>query len=382
MPPLVIVGTGMAGYTLAREWRRLDDRTSLLMVTADNGDAYAKPMLSNALAQGRTPEALVTADAVRMAETLNATIRTHTEVEAIDVPGRRLILAGGEAVGYRQLVLAVGASPFRPPLEGDAVTEVLSVNSLEDYARFRERLTQVRQLVILGPGLIGSEFANDLVAAGWRVTVVGPDPWPVSTLLPEAVGRTLQQGLTAAGVEWRLGRLASSVQRAGEGFRVQLDDGEQLEADLVLSAVGLRPNVALAEAAGLKVARGIVVDRYLRTSAEDIYALGDCAEVEGLNLPFVMPLMQGARALAPTLAGTPTPVVYPPMPVVIKTPACPVAVAPPPRGAKGTWQVEAIEGGVRARFLAGDGRLLGFALAGAAVAEKQGLMRDLPPVLA
>ncbi|HIP52749.1 MAG TPA: FAD-dependent oxidoreductase, partial [Chromatiales bacterium] len=173
-----------------------------------------------------------------------------------------------------------------------------------------------------------------------------------------------------------------SVQREGEGYRIDLASGESLESDLVLSAIGLRPNVALAKAAGLKVARGIVVDRYLRTSAGDVYALGDCAEVEGLNLPFVMPLMHGARALAKTLAGTPVPVVYPPMPVVIKTPACPVVVSPPARGAVGAWQVEESEDGVRSRFLSEDGRLLGFALAGAAVEEKQTLTRELPPVLA
>ncbi|HIC82370.1 MAG TPA: FAD-dependent oxidoreductase [Kiloniellaceae bacterium] len=382
MPALIIIGTGLAGYTLAREQRKLDPITPLWMMTTDDGDAYSKPMLSNALAQGRTPETLVNADAGQMAEALNAEIRTHTRVTAIDPAGHSLTLDKGDTVDYRQLALAVGASPFRPPLKGDAADEVLSVNDLEDYTRFRQRLERARKVVILGPGLIGSEFANDLVAAGWGVAVVGPDPWPISTLLPEAVGKALQQGLADAGVEWHLGTLAESVQREGEGYRIDLASGESLESDLVLSAIGLRPNVALAKAAGLKVARGIVVDRYLRTSAGDVYALGDCAEVEGLNLPFVMPLMHGARALAKTLAGTPVPVVYPPMPVVIKTPACPVVVSPPARGAVGAWQVEESEDGVRSRFLSEDGRLLGFALAGAAVEEKQTLTRELPPVLA
>jgi rubredoxin-NAD+ reductase len=141
----------------------------------------------------------------------------------------------------------------------------------------------------------------------------------------------------------------------------------------MLSAVGLRPRIALAEAAGLAVGRGIVVDDRLRSSAHGVYAIGDCAEVGGLVLPFVMPIMQGARALGQTLAGTPTAVTYPAMPVTVKTPALPVVVCPPLPGVAGQWQTRMEGDGIRSLFVDEQGDLQGFALSGAAVAEKAGL---------
>jgi rubredoxin-NAD+ reductase len=173
-----------------------------------------------------------------------------------------------------------------------------------------------------------------------------------------------------------------SIDAAEKGYRLTLTDGTVLEADVVLSAIGLRPRLALAQAAGLSVNRGIVVDRYLKTSADDIYALGDCAEVEGLVLPFVMPLMSAGRALAKTLAGQQTAVTYPAMPVVVKTPACPMVVSPPAVGIKGEWQIEANEKDVKALFYSKEQKLAGFVLTGAKVAEKNALTKELPPVLA
>jgi len=124
-----------------------------------------------------------------------------------------------------------------------------------------------------------------------------------------------------------------------------------------------------------------VVNATLQTSDEDVYALGDCAEVEGRVLPFVMPIMQAARALAPTLAGKLTQVRYPAMPVVVKTPACPAVVSPPDMGAQGEWQVEEVDDGVRALFRSAEGKLLGFALLGTVTTEKNALAAQLPPVM-
>jgi rubredoxin-NAD+ reductase len=129
------------------------------------------------------------------------------------------------------------------------------------------------------------------------------------------------------------------------------------------------------------VNRGIATDRFLATSAADVYALGDCAEVDGQVLPLVAPIMHAARALASTLAGTPTPVVYPAMPVVVKTPAMPVVVAPP-ASEEGVWELEMAEDGVDARFMNSAGGLAGFALVGTLTNRRQALARQLPPVFA
>jgi rubredoxin-NAD+ reductase len=378
MKPVVVIGTGLAGYTFAREWRKHDAETPLVMITADGGEFYSKPMLSSALSQGKSVDALVMSDVQGMENTLTAEILVNTRVEHVDA-AQQVVQAGSRQLEYSALVLATGASVIRLPLKGDGAEDVISINSLQDYRRFREMLENTRRIALIGPGLIGCEFANDLVSSGKSVDIIGPDPYPLSTLLPEAAGRALQQGLEEAGVNWHLETVTGDISRKGKGYTIELQNGEIVESDLVLSAVGLRPDLTLANLTGLETNRGIVVDRSLATSERNIYALGDCAEVDGLNLPFVAPLMQAARALAVTLSGSVTEVAYPAMPVVVKTTLHPVVVSPP--AGEGEWVIQQGEGGVRALFRDANGSLLGFALTGDAVAEKQSLTRQLPPVL-
>jgi rubredoxin-NAD+ reductase len=350
------------------------------MITADDGRFYSKPMLSNAYKSGKTADQLANAPAGDMAKQLNAAIRVHTRVTAIDTATRHVVLEE-ERIAYGRLVLALGADPIRLPIEGDGAADVLSVNDLADYTRLRERLRPNACVVILGAGLIGCEFANDLRIAGFDVEVVDLAPHPLGRLLPPKAAASLRAGLEAIGVRFHFGTSCIEVARQGNLYRARLDNGEVLSADLVLSAVGLRPRTALASAAGLTVNRGIKTNRLLQTSQRDIYALGDCAEVEHLNLPFVLPIMHAARALAKTLSGTDTPVSYPAMPVVVKTFSHPAVVSPPPAGAEGTWE-EMVEGGsVKALFRSTQGALLGFALTGNAVTERQALTKQLPPLL-
>jgi rubredoxin-NAD+ reductase len=380
MPPIVIVGSGLAGYTLAKELRKFAPDLPLHIITRDGGAFYSKPMLSNALAKGKTAQTLATADAEQMAEQLHASIWTHAEVTAIDVAART-VTARGETLRYAKLVLAVGARPIRPPMAGDAAAAVCAVNNLADYARFRECIEHARRIAVIGPGLIGCEFANDLVMAGKEVTVIGPAAEPLDRLLPAEAGRVLRKALAAAGVGWRLGVSVQGADRRGNEFILQLSDGTTITADAVLSAVGLRPNLDLAQDAGIATRRGIVVDRHLESSAPDVFALGDCAEVEGLVLQFVMPIMHAARALARTLSGMRTAVSYPAMPVVVKTPAHAVVVSPPRPGSEGHWEVEVSDQGARALYRNAQGRTVGYALTGSAVAEKQTLTKELPPWL-
>jgi rubredoxin-NAD+ reductase len=284
-------------------------------------------------------------------------------------------------VAYRDLVLACGAEPIRLPVEGDADGLILPVNDLEDYARFCQAAAGKQRVLILGAGLIGCEFANDLSLGGYQVELVAPCEQVMPGLLPVAAAAAVQAGLQGLGVRFHLGPVLSRLQHQGEDLLATLSDGSQLHCDLVLSAVGLRPRTELARQAGLQCARGIQVDRQLRSSAAHVYALGDCAEVDGLNLQYVMPLMTCARALAQTLAGKPTAVAYGPMPVTVKTPVCPLVVSPPPPGSQGSWSVAGSGADIRALCRADDGRLLGYALTGAAVQDKLALNRELPPLL-
>ncbi|WXL25672.1 FAD-dependent oxidoreductase [Ectopseudomonas mendocina] len=378
--PLVIVGTGLAGYNLAREFRKLDSETPLLLITADDGRSYSKPMLSTGFAKGKDADGLTMAEPGAMAEQLKAEVRTHTRVTAIE-PEHRRIWIGEESVRYRDLVLTVGAEVIRLPIPGDTADKVFSVNDLEDYDRFRQAIAGKRNVLILGAGLIGCEFANDLMLGGYGAELVAPSDQVMPGLIPPAAATAVQQALEGAGAKFHLGCVLASLRKDGDGLLAELSDGSELKCDAVLSAVGLRPRIELASMASLRVNRGIVVDRQLRTTHDNIYALGDCAEVDGINLLYVMPLMAGVRALAQTLTGTPTEVKYGPMPITVKTPVCPLVVSPPV-GDSGIWQIEGSGADTKALCHGPDGSLLGYALTGAYVQERLQLNRLLPPVLA
>jgi rubredoxin---NAD+ reductase len=378
--PVVIVGTGLAGYTVARELRKLDAETPIVIVSRDDGSFYSKPALSNALAMKKSPRELASFDAQAMAAQLGARVWTHRHVERI-VPDEHAIVVDGQRLRYRALVLATGADPRRVPIEGDGAGDVLSINDLGDYVRFREALASCRSVAILGAGLIGCEFANDLLAGGHAVTLIDPASVPLSRLLPDEAGAVFSRALSAAGVNVRLGCGVTTVSRREPGYRLTLTDGSSLDADIVVSAIGLVPRTALASAAGLQIEGGISTDAWCRTSAPDVYALGDCAAIEGRVQPYVLPIMHAARALARTLSGTLTRIEFPVMPVIVKTPAVP-AVVVTPLAQDGRWTVEVAtqEPPHAARAVCASGetqRVTGFALLGAATADKAALLKQM-----
>ncbi|WP_145184389.1 NAD(P)/FAD-dependent oxidoreductase [Pseudomonas sp. URMO17WK12:I11] len=379
--PVVIIGTGLAGYNLAREFRKLDGVTPLLLITADDGRSYSKPMLSTGFAKQKDADGLCMAEAGAMAEQLNAEIRTHTRISGID-PGHRRLWVGEEAIEYRDLILAWGAQTVQVPIEGDAADKVFPVNDLEDYARLRAAAAGKQRVLILGAGLIGCEFANDMRQGGFDVDMVAPCEQVMPTLLHPAAAAAVRAGLEELGVRLHLGPVLNRLVRADEGLQAHLSDGQVIACDVVVSAIGLRPRTDLAAAAGLQINRGVVVDRQLRTSHSHIFALGDCAEVDGINLLYVMPLMACVRALAQTLVGNPTEVSYGPMPITVKTPACPLVVSPPPPGTEGSWQVSGQGRDLKVLCHDADGQLLGYVLTGSAVMEKLALNRQLPALMA
>ena len=387
---LVIIGAGLAGWTTAREFRKLDTSTPFVLITADGGDFYAKPTLSNACAQKRSADQLVTTPAAKMAETLNVTLRAHSQVRSIDTQAQTLALSAADGAThtqpYAQLVLATGAHPIRIGLQGDASADVQSINQLTDLAHFQRTLGAApKTVLIMGAGLIGCEFANDLLLGGYRVHVVDPTERPLAALLPAAAGDQLGAALHALGAVWHFGATVDAVNRANGSplLAVTLSSGEVVGADLVLSAVGLRADTALASAAGIACERGVVVNDLLQTNASHVFALGDCAQYASAGartLPYVMPIMNAARALAATLTGTPTALVFPLMPVSIKTPALPTVVAAPHPAQAGAWVADALDtaaaqGGGVWRFMDPAGQQRGFVLTGGQTTRRMELAK-------
>jgi rubredoxin---NAD+ reductase len=414
MNPIIIIGAGLAGWTTAREFRKLDATTPVVMITADSGDFYAKPTLSNAFAQKKAPDQLVVTPAAKMVETQNVTLLAHTRVLGFD-PYVKTVTLDKEGVisslDFSSLVLATGALPIRIPVAGDADAQVLSVNSLGDFKSLFELLKSASsrriyclnsyennsdkgnenaasfsaKIVIMGAGLIGCEFANDLINAGYQVSVVDPASRPLGALLPEAASEQLRQSLQNLGVQWHFGTTVQAVNQtdkdAESALQVSLANGEIISADVVLSAIGLRADTRLAVAAGLACERGIQVDAALQTSAPHVYALGDSAQYASAGnttLPYVMPIMNAARALAQTLAGKRTDVVFPIMPVAVKTPALPLMIAPPKMGSKGAWT--SIEAHVW-QFNNEQNVVTGFVLAGAQTSKRAEMVKLLQVAL-
>ena len=320
--PICIIGSGLAAYTLIREYRKINTEHPITLVTQESGDFYSKPMLSTAIAGQKSAEQLVTNSATKMAEQFSLTMYTKSTVQQIDPVRQKIsvVLDDGQFIDieYSQLVLALGADQIRVPIAGDASDEIQTVNDLHDYANFRKQLDGKKRVTILGAGLIGCEFANDLVLGGYLVELVDLADQALGRLLPKPIAQALEARLADLGVVWHLGTSIQAVSDDGDHLRVSLENSHSIHTDLVLSALGLAPRVQLAKEAGIATNRGIVVNRQLETSIKNIYSLGDCAEVEGHVLPYVMPIMQAARTLAQVLAGQDASLVYPAMPVMIK----------------------------------------------------------------
>ena len=386
MHPIVIIGSGMAGYAVAREFRKLNTEQELVMICADDAINYAKPTLSNALVANKAPVNIALGDAAKMTAQLNMRIEAQTWVKDIQPEAHSLTLEKDgqtQQQTYAKLVLAVGANPVRLAITGDATDDIYVVNNLEHYTAFRDKLSsrEDKRVVILGAGLIGCEFANDLQHTGHQVTVVDLAPQVLGRLLPSDVAAAFQNKLEDTGIQFILGTTVEKVSNQDNHYAIQLANGHSLVADVVLSAVGLQPNTQVAQAANIQTSRGILTNTQLETNHTDIYAVGDCAEVNGTLLPYVMPIMQQARALAKTLNGATTAVHYPAMPVAVKTPAAPLTVLPAPVDVDVTWHTETLEDGLIAKATDVQNTLRGFVLLGATAAKQRLTLTKLVPDL-
>lgn len=346
---LVIIGSGLAGYTLVREIRKHDKTFPITVITADNGEYYSKPQLSNALTHKKEASQLALFTKEKFAQQFSIDIKSNVLLNSLD----------DVDLEYSHLVLATGASPVILP----NLSHAHVVNNLEDYSKFREIIKNQKKITIVGSGLVGCEFANDLLNAGYEITVIAPEKYPLFNLIPEQAGLGLKKALAEKGVNWQLERY----------FQPEDDHG------IILSAVGLRPNLTLAKSLNLTINMGIVVNQYLETSQANIYALGDCAEVFGQVLPYIQPLSLCARALAKTILGEPTAVEYPPMPIHIKTPAYPIVVVPT-TSKNSRWELETHPDGLSGLCYNHDHTLTGFCVTGSQASRSHEFLAKLQTI--
>jgi rubredoxin-NAD+ reductase len=372
---IVIVGAGVAGWSVAEAIRAADRHTPVLLVTGCEGISYPKPALSTALAHGKDADAIIEQDAASKAAVLDIEVRTETRVIKLDRKKKRLTTAKG-GIEYGQLVLALGASQRKLAVTGDAADDILRVNDLKTYRSLRRRLAQdVRHVTILGAGLIGCEFAEDLIGAGYEVSVIDPTDQPLASLLPVSAAQHLRRRLQEKGVQWRFHVTLDTIETSGTRKRATLSDGNAIETDLVLSAAGLVANTQLAEKAGLAVNRGIVTNELLQTDDPAIYAIGDCAEVVGQVFAYIEPIRRQAQSIAAALRGEHQPFDAKPPLVRVKTPSFPLSICPPPSQFEPARLAHReSEDGIE--LLDGD-RIVGFVLTGARAGDGMALYRKL-----
>ncbi|MGE6180016.1 NADH:flavorubredoxin reductase NorW [Aeromonas salmonicida] len=377
---ILVIGSGFAAQQLVKSLRKLDAEQPIRLITADSGDEYNKPDLSHVVSRGCTAAAMTRLSGSDFAEQQRIALVPHCPVLGID-PARCIVMTGQGEFAYGQLVLATGASAARPDLPGSE--QLVTLNSQQEYAAAEGPIQQARRIMVLGAGLIGCELAMDMASDGREVTLVDLADSPLSALLPAVLSQPLQQALRSQGVKLQLGQGIAELglldpDRPKGGWRVTLSNGRVSEQDLVIAAIGLKPNLVLAQAAGLAVERGILVDDSLQTSAPHIFALGDCAQWRGQLLPFLQPIVLGANALARTLLGTPTPLTLPPMLVKVKTPRYPLQLAGRTKGEDLAWQCRWNSQGMVAEAHGEDGELCGFVVGGDQMSAAFPLLRQLP----
>jgi len=268
---IVIVGGGAAGFAAADLLRREGYRGQVVMLSEDADPPYDRTMLSKAFLQGGK-----NADALDLAQQdglEGVELRLATRVASIDRKAKQVRLADGSALPYAKLLLATGAEPNKPDFPGADHEAVRLLRTLRDAEGIVARLSEGSRVVVMGASFIGMEAAAALVKRGCAVTVVAPQDRPMAAIFGEAFSDMLRALHEENDVSFRLGRSVTGYE-AGEAV---LDDGARLPADLVLVGIGVKPRLALAEAVGLAVENGVVVDATMRTSDPDVYAAGDIA---------------------------------------------------------------------------------------------------------
>jgi assimilatory nitrate reductase electron transfer subunit len=305
MMRIVVIGYGMAGARVVTELRSRRDDLDITVIGAEDLGAYNRILLSNVVA-GKAAERDVM---LRPVAGERVHVRTGSTALAIDRDRRVVSTSDGDEIPFDRVVLATGARAILPPIkglvrdDGALPDRVASFRTLDDCRRILELARGSRRAVVLGGGLLGIEAARGLAARGLTVTVLHAAGHLMERQLDRGAGRVLATTLGALGVESRFDVVTTAVKVRDDGITVMFADDEPIDADLLVVACGVRPDVALAEAAGLAVERGVVVSDQMVTSDPAIFAIGDCAQHRGAVTGLVAPAWAQADVVADVLSG-------------------------------------------------------------------------------
>lgn len=300
---LILIGSGMVGARfIERLLAEAPDQYDIRVFNKEPNGGYNRIMLSPVLAGEKALPEIMTHD-TDWFEARSVHLHTRTEIVAVDQQAKAVTTHQGESYSYDKLVIATGSSPFIIPVPGHQLPGVVAFRDVRDVNLMIAASREKQKAVVIGGGLLGLEAANGLIKRGMDVTVVHLGDVLMEMQMDAVSGQLLQKNLEAAGMKFVMKGQTSEILGETQVTGVKMADGRVVEADLVVMAVGIRPNIGVGKKMGLEINRGIVVNDQLETSAKDIYALGECVEHRGQLYGLVAPLYEQAQVLADTLSG-------------------------------------------------------------------------------
>ncbi len=300
---LVVIGNGMAaGRAMEELFAKNHAPMTVTVFGAEPRVNYNRIMLSPVLSGEKTFEEIIIHDEAWYAKH-DVELRSGQPIVGIDRAAKTVETVTGEKLAYDKLVIATGSQPFVIPVPGADLPGVVTFRDLDDVLAMHEAARTGKHAVVIGGGLLGLEAAAGLSLKGMKVSVVHLMPTLMERQLDPNAGYLLQKAISARGIDVYTSANTEAILGPGSVTGVKLKDGTILPADLVVMAVGIRPNMGLAKAAGLECNRGVVVDDHLHTSDPDIYAVGECVEHRGHCYGLVAPLYEMAKVLASEIAG-------------------------------------------------------------------------------
>lgn len=373
---IVIIGAGFAARQLVKNIRKFNADIPITLIASDSIDEYNKPDLSHVISQAQNADDLTKQTAEDFAQQYQLAIYPYTQITDINTDEKRIQSAQGEQWYYDKLILATGAKTYCPPISGHEL--MLTLNSQQEYRTYETQIHHAKRVLILGAGLIGTELAMDFSRAGKEVILADISGQLLSSLIPSDLSGRLQSSLTEIGVRLMLKSPLQSLTQTDNGILATFNQHHQLTVDCVIAATGLTPNIELAHLAGLQTERGIIVNEYLQSSHSDIYALGDCAQINGSLLPFLQPIQLSAMHLAKSLVGeNNAPLNLPPMIIRVKTPLMPLHLAGETARNDLTWKINTTQSGVIAKGFDENDVLRAFVVTQEQVKEAFALLRAL-----
>lgn len=302
---VIIVGNGVAGVTAARTIKEKNPNTKVSIYTDEKSNYYPRPRLYEILSGKSDPEDIVVFSE-EWYKKQGITVHLDKKAVRIDTEQKKLTLGDKTEVSYDKLVLANGAHCFVPPIKGSEKKGTFTLRNIKDAIMIREYTKNTKKAIIIGGGLLGLEFAFSLRKLGQQVTVIELSKRLLPRQLDNDGSTILKERIEALDINIVLGAKTSEILGKEKVSGILLDSGTTIQGDLVLISAGVRCNIALANKSGINVNRGVIVDNHLKTSAANIYAIGDIAEFNGTVYGIIPAAVDQAKNAAENIQGKQT----------------------------------------------------------------------------